>query len=275
MGERVLILGVSGLIGRAILNQMKNDKQYDIYGTFRDNPIDLEEGKGFKLQIHDINEMNHILKTLRPQIVISCLRGDFENQLRLHMESAKYLKANHGKMYFCSTTNVFDNDGDNPHYELDMPNAESEYGNFKIKCERDLKNILEDDLCILRLPQIWGKICPRMSELIYGLENNKEIEMYTNAFLTFNTDVFTAKQIHYIIKNDLKGIFHLATSDMLTQYEFYKELINKMGYKNAIIKGIKLPVDKCYFSILTSRNDLPESFNITSRDVINYLVDTL
>jgi len=273
MKETVLILGMSGVIGRAILNQMKNDKQYEIYGTYHDNPIDLQVDKCFKLQIEDINALNHILKDIQPRIVISCLRGDFHSQLILHKKIAEYLKDNHGKMYFCSTANVFDNDGNKPHYELDMPNAESDYGKFKIKCEKDLRDILEDNSSIIRLPQIWGKGSPRMKELTYKLENNKEIEMYTNMLLTFNTDEFVAQQIHYVIKNDLKGIFHLATSDMVTQYEFYKELINRMGYRNAIIKEITLPVDKYYFSILANRKDLPKIFSITSREVLNYLLD--
>jgi len=84
------------------------------------------------------------LNTLKPEIVISCLRGNYDEQLILHTEISKYLKKSNGRLYFCSTTNVFDNDLSKPHYEDNMPSSCTEYGQFKIECEKRIIDILNE-----------------------------------------------------------------------------------------------------------------------------------
>jgi len=96
------------------------------------------------LNIEDSNNINIILNTLKPEIVISCLRGNYDEQLILHTEISKYLKKSNGRLYFCSTTNVFDNDLSKPHYEDNMPSSCTEYGQFKIECEKRIIDILNE-----------------------------------------------------------------------------------------------------------------------------------
>ena len=125
-------------------------------------------------------------------------------------------------MYFCSTANVFDLKVSKAHYENEETEAESDYGKFKIRCEKELEKILGSSMVILRLPMIWGKDSPRMKKLLKDINEKNEIEVYSNLYLNNNIDVMLAKQMHHIIENKLEGIFHLGSEDIMTQYDFIK-----------------------------------------------------
>ncbi|MCK4260408.1 MAG: sugar nucleotide-binding protein [Halanaerobiales bacterium] len=266
--SKLLILGASGLVGKALIKELNKD--FDVYGTYYSRKLDLLSDRTFKLDVNDLNSIKEILRKVSPELVISCLRGDFSEQLLVHTEVAKYLKDIDGKLYFCSTANVFDNDITKPHYEYDELNAESEYGKFKVECEQKLKEILGDNLCILRLPMLWGKDSPRYNDILDKINNDEEIEIYSNLYLTNNTDVMLAKQIHYIINNDLKGEFHLATEDVITHSEFVNELIIRLGYKDVKMKESKIAEEKFVLSIVSNRKELTDDLKISNKDILSY-----
>ncbi|MBI0581232.1 sugar nucleotide-binding protein [Neobacillus cucumis] len=125
------------------------------------------------------------------------------------------------RFFFFTTTNVFDGDFSKPHTETDIPISESDYGNFKIECENMLREILKDRAVIIRIPAIWGRNSPRWNLIKESIENNKIIDVYSNLVQSNVLDVQLAKQQRFIIKNKLKGIFHLVTTDMINQGDFY------------------------------------------------------
>ncbi len=234
--HKVLVLGGSGLVGKAIISEMNKFKEFQIYATYYESPMPLNKNRSFKLDIEDPDNINSILDTLKPQSVVSCLRGDFDKQLALHKKIAEYLKKSNGRLYFCSTTNVFDNDLSKPYYEDDLADSCTEYGQYKIKCEKRVIEILQDNACILRLPQVLGKDSPRMKHLLKSLANDEKIVVYPKLLFNTITDIAIAKKISYIIKHRLKGIFHLATQDVINHKDFYNGLITGLGFDSARIE---------------------------------------
>ncbi|MFL0269367.1 sugar nucleotide-binding protein [Candidatus Clostridium radicumherbarum] len=270
--NKVLILGGSGLVGTAVINEMNKYSQFDVYTTYFQNPILLNQGKSFKLDIEEEDNISNILSTLKPQIIISCLRGDFNKQLIAHIKISKYLKENGGGLYFFSTTNVFDNDLSKPHYEDDLPNTHTDYGQYKIECEKKISEILYDNACILRIPQVWGKDSPRMKELLNSLNSHKDIIVYPKFHHNTNTNEMIARQLCYIINNNLNGIFHLASEDVVNYKEFYKELITGLGFRDARIQEDF--EEEGYFALLSKRaNEFPKQLRFTNKSVINYLIN--
>ena len=267
--KKILILGGSGLLGTSIINEMINYKQFEVYSTYYQNPI-LIQDRSYMLNIEDEDNISSILKTLNPHIVVSCLRGNFCKQLTAHIKIAEYLKESHGKLYFFSTTNVFDNDLSKPHNEDDSPNSHTEYGLYKIECEKKILEILHDNACIIRIPQVWGKSSPRMNDLLSLLYSNKDIIVYPNYFYNTSTDVMIAKQLCYMINNNLTGLYHLTSDDVVNHKEFYNELIIKLGFKNARIN--ENFEEKGCFALLSKRNEeFPNQLRLTNKSVINYL----
>ncbi|MBU3146676.1 sugar nucleotide-binding protein [Clostridium sp. CF012] len=265
--DRILILGASGLAGKALLKELNN--KYDVYGTYNSNKIVSINPIYFN--ISEVYKIIDILNTVKPLNIVYCLRGDFDCQIELINELVKYLKPSNGKLYFCSTANVFDGDTTTPHKKNEEPIAESDYGKFKIECEKILKKGLGDNSIIFRLPMIWGKNSPRLNSLVTALNNNEKVYVYTNLYINNNTDVMLAKQVSYIIENDLKGIFHLGSSEVINYYEFVKKVITKFGYNHTKFNEEELPNDKYYLAVLPNDEDLPKEFNFSNENIIFYL----
>lgn len=268
--EKILILGGSGLIGNALINELNIFNDFEIYATYFQNPVSLNKDRCYLLNIDDPLCTSKILDLVKPKIIISCLRGDYEKQLNVHLKAAKYLRENGGRLYFFSTTNVFDNDIKRPHYEDDLPSSCTSYGKYKIECEKNLLEILEERASILRIPGVWGKTSPRMKLLKKSIQNNNKILVYPELFINTNTDVVIAKKTSYIIRNNLKGIFHLTSTDMINHKEFNVDLIKRLGFHNANIE--ESYEEKGCFALLSKRdNEFPKKLNIANKDVIEYL----
>lgn len=267
--KRILILGGSGLIGKAVIARMSRDSEFQVSATYFSNKVLSDNVNCYKIDVGEPESISGILNVVKPQIVVSCLRGDFAKQLALHAIIAEYLKQNSGIMYYFSTTNVFDGDLSKPHYEDDVPVSQTEYGRFKIECENTIKDVLRENACILRIPQIWGKSSPRMKEL----KGSKEITLYPELFINTNTDDMAAKQLRYIIDNDLRGTFHLAAENAVRHKEFYLRLIKKLGVSPAVHDDYS---EKGVFALLSNRSDeFPLELHFTNEAVINSITASL
>ena len=118
MIKNILILGASGTVGTMVFEQLSRDENLKIAGTYfsaaRENTSSL-----IRFSVEFPNDICSILKQIRPDIVISSLRGDYNKQLIVHENAARYLMANGGRLIYLSTANVFDGVWDQPHYEAD------------------------------------------------------------------------------------------------------------------------------------------------------------
>ncbi len=269
--NNVLILGGSGFLGEAIIEELSKNKEFDIYSTYFKNSTNLSKDKNLKLNVDDEENICSILEYSKPKIVISCLRGDYKKQLILHKKVAEYLKKTNGKLYFMSTINVFDSDFSRAHYEEDLKKASSDYGKYKEECEENMIKILKDNVCILRLPQVFGKDSPRMKGLLNLLNKNEKVVVWPELYFNTITDELIAKQLSYIIKKNLKGIFHLTSEDIVNYKDFYKSLISKLGFNDAKIED-SLEA-KGTFALLSNRyNEFPGELRVTNKLVLEHSI---
>lgn len=273
---KVIIFGISGTIGKALAQTLKNNS-YDVYGTYFQNQFaHVPPEKLFKLPIDQLESLQTLLSKVRPDAVIMCLNGDFKQQLEFHLQTAHYLKKNGGRMIFCSTSNVFDALTDQAHYEDDEPKADSDYGKYKIECEKTMTDILGDHLTIVRIPEIFGHQTPRINALLESIETGKTIQVYSNLHSTRNTDVMLSRQIDYLLSHSLSGIFHLGTNNIMIHSEFIKTLVSRWGYTDVSYESFKAETfsgdipDK-YNNALLSRRRLPSYLQLNHEQLIDYL----
>jgi dTDP-4-dehydrorhamnose reductase len=272
MMPKMLILGASGLVGRALINEFTGD--FDMYGTYSSRLTSLPNDKQFQLDVQQLDKLKEITRIIKPDIVISCLRGEFDQQLTFHKELALELQNKSTRVYYFSTTNVFDGDFSRSHTETDIPIAESDYGQFKIECETMLREVLDERVIIVRIPAIWGKDSPRWNLIKESIKNNNRIDVYSNLVCNNLLDTHLAKQLRFIIENDLIGIFHLGTEDMITQGKFYEQIISKLTSNKDILQ-FRLYEDKSdifYFRLHSNRDEIPSSLKSTNQDIISYLL---
>lgn len=270
--KKILIIGASGLIGRAIIDECKNE--FEVYGTYNSNKTRLPSDKQFQLGLQEHDKLKEIISLVQPDIVISCLRGEFDQQLEFHKQLALELQNTASRLYYFSTANVFDGDFSRHHTEYDTTVAESDYGQFKIECENMLKQILGDRTMIIRIPAIWGKESPRMNLVKNGFEKNEIIYAYSNLECNNLLDKQLAKQLHFIIDKELKGIFHLGSVDMMTQEKFFERLIETFSGESDILKSKLFDEQEgiFYFGLRSCRNEIPDFLRTTNDNIISLLI---
>ncbi|WP_173106104.1 sugar nucleotide-binding protein [Bacillus sp. KH172YL63] len=269
--KKLLILGASGLVGKALLEKCSDD--FEVYGTYSTRGLPLSEEKQFQLVCSESEKLGEIISTVKPDAIVSSIRGDFEEQLKFHKELASHIQHTESALYYISTANVFDGDVTKHHNESDSPQASSPYGQFKIDCEYMLQEKLKDRAVIIRIPQIWGRRSPRMEAINKGIEENT-IDVYTNLECNHLSDTLLAKQLHYIITHNLKGIFHLGATDMMPHDQFIKNIVarltdEKIHYQ---YKTLDPATDTYYFGLASIRKELPEELRETNIQMIDDFV---
>lgn len=266
MIKNILILGASGTVGSVIFKQLSCDENLKTFGTYfsamQENTSSLT-----RFSVEFPNDICSILKQVRPDIVISSLRGDFDKQLITHENVAKYLMANNGRLIYLSTANVFDGSLDQPHYEDDARISDSDYGRFKIQCEDLLRSRMGDRAILLRLPFVWGKSSPRLQEVKAGCEIG-QLGVYTDFFSNHVSDIQIAQTIQWIINENKDGIFHVGTSEVISYQCFMEQLITAMDMRRPEFVFQKNPG---VMAVLSNRKDIPDQLKWSNKKLIQYL----
>ncbi len=268
--KRILILGESGFIGTSIGKRLEKEAGFEIFGTYNHtNTKLLSEDRQFKFDLTEMNQLLNKVKEIEPDYIVSCLRGDFEEQFKAHEALVKTLLGTKTKLIFISTANVFDADSSKGHLEHDERKADSPYGKFKIECENLVRNHLGERALIIRLPMVIGRECSRIKHLRVSVLNAREFLVYPNLRINTTTDLMVAEKIYYIIKNNLKGVFHFGTCDEMRHEAFFREIASSLGYSTRSFKVDERVTG--YFSLKTVRAlDFPVELTLTSNKVIEF-----
>lgn len=268
--HRILILGASGFLGQAIYKELC--PYFKTFGTYQNDNKEFEKNQHFfqyKLEEDDIFE---VLNALRPNIIISSLRGDFSAQVLAHNHIIEYLKLNKScKLLFISSANVFDAYSKYPSYELDKTLSNSIYGHFKIKIENALLRLPKKQICILRLPMVFGNHSPRIKEIREALKENVAIEVFPNLVMNVTNDSRVTQQIHYIINRKKYGVFHLGSKDLVHHDDFINDIIQSLGYYKPIFKYVYTTNNERYLAVLPKENLLPKHLQLSSQEILTDL----
>ena len=81
--NKILILGGSGFIGNKLYREL--NKFYKTFSTYYNNTKNKENSHFYYFRMEELN-INILLNRIKPNIIISCLRGDFELQVLTHRE---------------------------------------------------------------------------------------------------------------------------------------------------------------------------------------------
>ena len=264
--KNILILGGSGFIGYSLYKELS--PFFNTFGTFNSN-INFKKNKHFFKYDIEKNDIEKLLTKLKPGIIISSLRGPFENQIILHNLLINYSKKFNFKLIFLSSSNVFDSFHNYPSYEYDKTLSESKYGIFKIKIENAILRMKNKNFVIARLPMIFGLNCPRIKEMKDKMLEKKPFEVFPNSIINVNSILKLCQQIHYIINQELSGIFHLGSTDLISHHEFFKKLAIHRNFEKIVFKQVFTINDLRYIAVLPRENKLPSHLTITCDEVLS------
>ncbi|MGB5229217.1 sugar nucleotide-binding protein [Eudoraea sp.] len=269
-GKKILILGGSGFIGHAIYKELCN--YYDTYATYCSSEGAFGDNKQFIRYDMQEDDIYQLLEKIRPQIIISALRGNFSAQVQAHQHIVEYLIKNDCKLYFLSSANVFDAYSKFPSYEYDKTLSESVYGRLKIRIENMLLRLPKTKMAILRVPMVFGNSSPRVKEMKKFIWNNEPIEVFPNLIINVITDYKLTQQIHYLINRNKSGIFHLGSYDLVHHEDFIKDILERIGSFNPIFKRVFTTNEERYMAVLPKDNKLPKNLRISCQEIIDHHV---
>lgn len=262
-----MILGGSGFIGRSLYKEL--DDYFDTYGTYFTNSSYASNQQFFRYDMQE-DDVFQILEKIKPDFIISALRGAFPAQVQLHQHLIEYLTLHPTKLYFLSSANVFDAYSKYPSYETDKTLSESIYGRMKIRIENMLMRIPKEKMAILRVPMVFGNTSPRIKEIKQHLVTGEPIEVFPNLIVNVTNDDRLTQQIHYLINQDKTGIFHLGSHDLVHHEEFIREVVNRLGNFNPIYKKVYTTNEDRYLAALPKKNVLPKNLRVGYQEIIDH-----
>ena len=269
-GKRILILGGSGFIGHTLYKELCN--YYDTYATYCSARRSFEDNQQFLKYDMREDDIYRLLERVKPQVIISALRGDFSSQVQAHQHIAEYLIKNKVRLYFLSSANVFDAYSKYPSYEYDKTLSESIYGRLKIKIENMLLRLPKSKVAILRVPMVFGNTSPRVRDMKTAIWNNEPIEVFPNLVVNVTNDDRLSQQIHYLINRGRTGIYHLGSNDLVHHDEFIKEVVERIGTFNPIYKNVYTTNEERYLAVLPKDNKLPKYLRFGFQEIIDHHV---
>lgn len=250
MNKKILVIGASGLIGRAMSEALGSDRNW--IGTYYKRVIP----GGVKLDITDPGQVKRAFAEIMPTHVIHCaqltggvdfceknpvLAKDFHYNATINLctECLKY-KA---RFIFISSECVFDGKKES-YVESDKPSPLSVYGRWKAESEAWIKNNLKDYI-IVRSMSVYGwdplTKTPNAVMNVYSsiLKGEKiHIPVYRWGNPTHVKDL--AKGILELTLSKESGIFHVVGATFINRYEWLKKTCEVLGWDSSLL----LPLDQ-------------------------------
>jgi len=265
---KVLILGVTGMLGHTLFTDMLNNSRLDVIGTVRNKMAVnwfTDEQKDRIRDGVDANRFESIRNAIvevKPDVVINCIglikqldaskdpvQAIGINALLPHL-IAQELKDTHTRFIHISTDCVF-NGGKGLYIERDSLDAEDLYGQSKF-----LGEVHEAHTVTLRTSIIGHELKGKRSLIEWFLAQSDTIRGYSKAIYSgFPTIELSRIMQEYVIPNlDMSGLFHVSTNP-ISKYALLKLVAETYGKEITIIDDDQVIVDRsldsCKFRTLT------------------------
>lgn len=217
----------------------------------------------------ELEDITILLNNLKPQVIVSAIHGNFSAQIDAHHRMIAWIMKNPCKLIYISSSNVFDNFHNYPSYEYDKTFSDSIYGHLKIKIENALLRLPNKKHVIARLPMVFGASSPRVQEIKALHSFQQPIEVFPNVVMNVTNISKVTQQIHYIINQSRRGIFHLGSTDLTHHNDLIQDICKKLELKHPLFKQVYNSNNDRYLAVLPRDNMLPKNLQITVQEVID------
>lgn len=262
-----MILGGSGFIGNGLYRELSSF--YNVHATYFSATEEFDQHGNFHQWDVQQEPLSILLQNVKPDIIISAIRADFEAQISAHFEAIDYVLKYQARLVFLSSANVFDAFTNFPSYEYDKTFSYSIYGRFKIAIENALLRLPNECYTILRLPMVFGAFSPRVNDLKTRHRVDDPIEVFPNVVVNATYLSKLTQQVHFLINHNASGVFHLGSSDLIHHSDLILEICEKLALDNPRITQVYESNDDRFLAILPRDNPLPDHLTVTTQAVID------
>lgn len=238
---KIGVIGASGLIGGYLLKFFHSIKDYEVMGTYNSH---YKDG----LVKFDFNESDFSLFNGLNFVIISgavtkmdkC-RLDSERSYFINVtktiELIRYLSIRGIKPVFLSSDQVFD--GEKGYYnEIDKVNPINNYGYYKVLVENYMIDNMNDFL-ILRLTKTYSQNISDSGiykEIIFNLQIKNKIKLAIDQIFNPTKVEDLTKMIYLALKLNLSGIYHIASENIMSRYDFGLKICDELNFDKSLIE---------------------------------------
>lgn len=243
---KLLIPGVSGLLGINLAQEMMSDHQ--IVGTDR-GKLQRAPFKVINQNLLEASAIDSILDSVKPEYVINCAavadldvcedNPELAKQMNVDLPRRFALACKNRNIPFVhiSTDAVFDGEKDDFYTEEDKPNPLSVYA--KTKLDGEWAVLTENPEAIVARVNFYGWSLNgkrSLAEFFYNnLTNNKSMSGFTDVLFCPMLVNDTARTLIKMLKKELKGLYHLVGPHAMSKYQFGVEIARKFHLKESDI----------------------------------------
>ena len=229
---KILILGATGLLGKALLREWHED---DVVGL-----------SSREVDIRDAGRVREVVRDSRPDwIVLAAARTDVDgcekNQEQAFavnrdgpVNVAEAAKNSGSRLLFLSSDYVFDGKKNSPYEVEDKRNPKSVYGRSKAEAEIRLSEILPA-CCIARTSWLFGVGGKCFPDTILKLASTRpalDVVDDQRGCPTYSIDL--AQAVIKLCGKDARGIVHVTNAGECTWFEFAREIVKKAGLRTQV-----------------------------------------
>jgi len=260
---RIGITGANGMLGKALTIHLS--KVHKLFATSRNQGV---KGENIEWSCFDLTDTMLLLKWLnkiKPDVVIHCAaivnvdtcEENVDAAMAIHVKATKvmvdYLNDNNGRLIYISTDSVFDGMKKNTYNEADLTNPFNVYAETKLMGE-DFTQSMDGGL-VLRTNIIGWTQEGRASFaewVLKGLINNEALSLFYDVYFSPLTVYDLSLIIEKIIEYPIFGLYHCASSDSISKYEFGVLMAKIFQLSDASIS--KVSVDSITFKASRPKN---------------------
>lgn len=254
---RVLILGITGMLGSAMFRILSEDKNLDVYGSMRGGFLKRHFSDELSAKIVsgvDAENNDSLLKAFaitRPNIVVNCIGlvkqlADANDPLLavpintlLPHRLAMLCQALSARLIHISTDCVFSGSKGN-YLETDFPDAYDLYGRSKLLGEVDYPHAIT-----LRTSIIGHELSGNRSLINWFLSQQGSVNGFTKAIYSGlpTVELATVVRDWILPRSDLHGIYHVA-SKPINKFDLLRLVAKVYGKDIQINPSEDLVIDR-------------------------------
>ncbi|MDA9023529.1 SDR family oxidoreductase [Gammaproteobacteria bacterium] len=218
---KILVLGISGMLGSTIFKYLESCKKFNVYGSLRSKDNKIFNGVDnifYDIDASNKEALHSLFKSVNPDVVINCIGVIKQlknaqdpvitipiNSILPHQLARLSTKFNAQFIHFSTDCVFLGSKG--CYKESDLPDARDLYGLSKFLGEVDYPNAIT-----LRTSIIGHELASRNSLVDWFLSQEIQVRGFKQAIFSGLPTIEIARVLEkYIILNDsLEGLYHLA-----------------------------------------------------------------
>jgi len=248
---KIGITGASGMLGTALVSRLS--KIHAIFATSRSKGAEGQNIEWSCFDLTDTTLLNKWLETNKPDVVIHCAaivnvdlcEDNVKLATKLHIETtevmANYLNSNGGRLIYISTDSVFDGEKQGAYSESDLVSPLNVYAKTKFFGEKSVQQMRNG--LILRVNIVgWtqGKDASFFEWVLKGLIDKVPLNLFHDVYFSpLHVDDLSLI-IEKIIDRPIFGLYHCASNDSISKYDFGMQMAKVFGLPDSNINRVSV-----------------------------------